>query len=128
MVVLADVARALVRLHGAGHIHRDVKARNVLVRRAAAAETHRCAALCSDQRSAQVTADYSTAKLADFGLARPLVRSVSRSRERGGSEEAGGMSPRVGPKKYRAPEVEAGMHYGACMRAAVAADVCLAPR
>jgi serine/threonine-protein kinase 24/25/MST4 len=32
--VLADVARALVRLHGAGHIHRDVKARNVLVRTA----------------------------------------------------------------------------------------------
>ena len=35
VVVLAAVARALVRLHGAGHIHRDVKARNVLVRRAA---------------------------------------------------------------------------------------------
>ena len=29
---LADVARALVRLHSTGHIHRDVKARNVLVR------------------------------------------------------------------------------------------------
>ena len=73
-----------------------------------------------------MTADYSTAQLADFGLARPLVRS--RSRERGGSEEAGGfkaggMSPRIGPKKYRAPEVEAGMHYGACMRAAVTAAV-----
>lgn len=35
--VLADVARALVKLHGAGHLHRDVKARNVLVRWATAA-------------------------------------------------------------------------------------------
>jgi serine/threonine protein kinase len=29
--VLADVARALVRMHAQGHIHRDVKARNVLI-------------------------------------------------------------------------------------------------
>ena len=29
--VLADVARALVRIHAQGHIHRDVKARNVLI-------------------------------------------------------------------------------------------------
>ena len=29
--VLADVARALVRVHAMGHVHRDVKARNVLV-------------------------------------------------------------------------------------------------
>jgi serine/threonine-protein kinase 24/25/MST4 len=27
--VLADVARALVRLHAAGHVHRDVKAGQV---------------------------------------------------------------------------------------------------
>ena len=32
--VLADVARALVRLHAAGHVHRDVKARNVLISKA----------------------------------------------------------------------------------------------
>ena len=32
--VLADVARALVRLHAAGHVHRDVKARNVLINKA----------------------------------------------------------------------------------------------
>jgi serine/threonine protein kinase len=29
--VLLDVARALVRMHAQGHIHRDVKARNVLI-------------------------------------------------------------------------------------------------
>ena len=29
--VLADVARALTRVHAAGHVHRDVKARNVLI-------------------------------------------------------------------------------------------------
>ena len=29
--VLQDVARALVRMHAQGHIHRDVKARNVLI-------------------------------------------------------------------------------------------------
>ena len=52
MGALADVARALVRLHSTGHIHRDVKARNVLVRacrvvRSAAAllrELNSCAA------------------------------------------------------------------------------------
>ena len=48
--VLADVARALARLHAAGHVHRDVKARNVLVQRGPGY----CAKLC------------------DFGLARAL--------------------------------------------------------
>jgi serine/threonine protein kinase len=83
---LADVARALVRLHGAGHIHRDVKARNVLI-----------------------SADFRTAKLADFGLARPLLRP---GREAEAREPAGGMTPRIGPRKYRAPEVEQGAPYG----------------
>ena len=85
VAVLADVARALVRLHSAGHIHRDVKARNVLV-----------------------SADFRTAKLADFGLARPLAREPSEA-----EKENGGMTPRIGPRKYRAPEVEAGLRYGA---------------
>ena len=40
--VLADVARALARLHAAGHVHRDVKARNVLVQRGPGY----CAKLC----------------------------------------------------------------------------------
>lgn len=79
VAVLADVARALVRLHTAGHLHRDVKARNVLV-----------------------TADYSQAKLADFGLARLL----------GQGEGGRPLTPRVGPRKYRAPEVESGLQYG----------------
>jgi serine/threonine-protein kinase 24/25/MST4 len=83
--VLADVARALCRLHALGHIHRDVKARNVLI-----------------------TADWRTAKLADFGLARPLARPSAG----GEHAESGGMTPRIGPRKYRAPEVEAGLAYG----------------
>jgi serine/threonine protein kinase len=112
--VLADVARALVRCHSTGHIHRDVKARNVLV-----------------------TADYSQAKLADFGLARPLVRDAQSAqfrrraqapaaapaagpglatdddnREEDSDPRRGGMTPRVGPRKYRAPEVEEGLCYG----------------
>jgi len=84
VAVLADVARALVRLHSAGHIHRDVKARNVLI-----------------------SADFRTAKLADFGLARPLERDPPDA-----EKENGGMTPRIGPRKYRAPEVEAGLRYG----------------
>ena len=45
MGALADVARALVRLHSVGHIHRDVKARNVLVR-AHRSRTARRSAAC----------------------------------------------------------------------------------
>lgn len=74
--VLAGVLRALCQLHAAGHIHRDVKARNVLV-----------------------AADLRTAMLADFGLARPL------------HAEGRPMSPGIGPRKYRAPEVDAGLQY-----------------
>ena len=112
--VLADVARALVRCHSTGHIHRDVKARNVLV-----------------------SADFRVAKLADFGLARPLVRDAQSAQFRRRAQVApaaaaaapglvtdednveeesdprrGGMTPRVGPRKYRAPEVEEGLCYG----------------
>ena len=108
--ILADVARALVRCHSRGHIHRDVKARNVLV-----------------------SADFRVAKLADFGLARPLVRDAQSAQFRrrtqvpaaaapglatddDNREESdprrGGMTPRVGPRKYRAPEVEEGLCYG----------------
>ena len=54
--VLADVARALTRLHAAGHVHRDVKARNVLVAR---------------------SPGYG-AKLCDFGLARARRRRRAR--------------------------------------------------
>lgn len=106
VAVLADVARALVRLHSCGHIHRDVKARNVLI-----------------------SADFRVAKLADFGLARPLVRSRARpaaaadanghvpltdddNKDDSESRRAVGMTPRVGPRKYRAPEVEEGLPYG----------------
>ena len=46
-----------------------------------------------------VSADYCVAKLADFGLARPIPAE-------------GPMTPRVGPRKYRAPEVEEGLPYG----------------
>jgi serine/threonine protein kinase len=66
--VLADVARALTRLHAAGHVHRDVKARNVLVARGPG---------------------YG-AKLCDFGLARALP-SAARP------EVGGAQTPRIGP-------------------------------
>ena len=72
---ISDVARALVRLHSAGQLHRDVKARNVLV-----------------------TAGFKSAKLCDFGLARALP---DPSRE----EVNPTMTPDIGPPKYRAPEV-----------------------
>ena len=80
--VLADVARALTRLHAAGHVHRDVKARNVLVAR---------------------SPGYG-AKLCDFGLARALP-SAARP------EVRGDLTPRIGPPKYRAPEVRDGEAY-----------------
>ena len=80
--VLADVARALARLHAAGHVHRDVKARNVLVQRGPGY----CAKLC------------------DFGLARALP-SAARPDVRGD------LTPRIGPPKYRAPEVRDGETY-----------------
>jgi serine/threonine-protein kinase 24/25/MST4 len=117
VTVLADVARALVRLHSTGVIHRDVKARNVLI-----------------------TADYRSAKLADFGLARPLVRTRAPTAPAEATAKAAAaaapdghapltdddnkedsesrraaqcaMTPRVGPRKYRAPEVEDGLPYG----------------
>ena len=64
-------------------------------------------------RRRQVSADYKVAKLADFGLARPLVRRPSRHDDSGsgGDSAEGGMTPRIGPRKYRAPEVEAGKAY-----------------
>ena len=80
--VLADVARALARLHAAGHVHRDVKARNVLVQRGPGY----------------------AAKLCDFGLARALP-SAARP------EVRGDLTPRIGPPKYRAPEVRDGEAY-----------------
>ena len=80
--VLADVARALARLHAAGHVHRDVKARNVLVQRGPGY----------------------AAKLCDFGLARALP-SAARP------EVRGDLTPRIGPPKYRAPEVRDGEPY-----------------
>jgi len=80
--VLSDVARALVRLHAAGHVHRDVKARNVLI-----------------------TRGYETAKLCDFGLARTMP---DESRDDVNPE----LTPRIGPPKYRAPEVVKRRDYG----------------
>ena len=61
-----------------------------------------------------MSADYKVAKLADFGLARPLVRRPSRHDSSSGDDAQGegGMTPRIGPRKYRAPEVEAGKAYG----------------
>ncbi len=132
--VLADVARALVRLHAKGHIHRDVKARNVLVRAAthpgwrpsglrARAARPALNAPRIGSHAPQVSADYRTAKLADFGLARPLVRPAAAERPGGGAAppadaEDGAMTPRIGPRKYRAPEVEAAKQYGARSSAA----------
>ncbi len=79
-----------------------------------------------------MSADYRTAKLADFGLARPLVRRAAPAAANGaptagsaaapapaGAEpapEEGCMTPRIGPRKYRAPEVEAAKPYGAMRR------------
>ena len=80
--VLSDVARALVRLHAAGHVHRDVKARNVLI-----------------------TRGYETAKLCDFGLARTIPDAT---RDDVNPE----LTPRIGPPKYRAPEVVKRRDYG----------------
>lgn len=79
---VCDVCRALASMHAEGIVHRDVKARNVLL-----------------------TADLKTAKLGDFGLARHLPCSRLRGSHRS-------MTPRVGPPKYRAPEVEDGDDYG----------------
>jgi serine/threonine protein kinase len=79
--VLCDIARALTTLHANGHVHRDVKARNVLV-----------------------TKGYNKAKLCDFGLARALP-SPARPDVRGD------LTPRIGPPKYRAPEVRDGEWY-----------------
>ncbi|CAL6358618.1 unnamed protein product [Bathycoccus prasinos] len=76
--VLQDVARALVRMHAQGHIHRDVKARNVLI-----------------------SADFETAKLTDFGLARILPQYANDRRDVNPK-----TTPKIGPPKYRAPEVE----------------------
>lgn len=112
---LADVARALARLHAEGHIHRDGACASLLL------GLNRCFSqltrvggnepLCSVKaRNVLVSADYATAKLADFGLARPLVREGGGGS--GGASGGGGMTPRVGPRKYRAPEVEAGAQYG----------------
>lgn len=81
--VLSDVARALVRLHAAGHVHRDVKARNVLI-----------------------TRGYETAKLCDFGLARTMPGDGARD------DVNPELTPRIGPPKYRAPEVVKRRDYG----------------
>lgn len=83
--VLADVARALCRLHSAGHVHRDVKARNVLV-----------------------TKGYTSGKLCDFGLARALPGDARNSDR---DDIRGDLTPRIGPPKYRAPEVRDGEWY-----------------
>ena len=80
--VLSDVARALVRLHAAGHVHRDVKARNVLI-----------------------TRGYETAKLCDFGLARTMPDATR-------DDVNPVLTPKIGPPKYRAPEVVKRRDYG----------------
>ncbi len=109
--VLSDVARALVRLHASGHVHRDVKARNVLIERG-----HKAAKLC------------------DFGLARALPPAQTRTAPIGGgprdvfspaddalatdddalaaSTRRFDLTPRIGPPKYRAPEVQRRERYG----------------
>lgn len=84
--VLHQISSALHHLHAHGIIHRDVKPENILARRHG-----------DDRRSGD---EEYTFKLCDFGLARPVSGSNSRS----AGEVFKGINDEDGDKNYLCPE------------------------
>lgn len=81
--ITTEIARALVDVHAAGHLHRDVKPSNVLIR--SSSSRHDIAGLAPDE----------TVVLADFGLARGL--------------DVSSLTLVAGSPGYVAPEQAAGL-------------------
>ncbi len=91
LAIITDVARALADAHSRGIVHRDVKPENILMVR-------------GNSDNSPLTNHPPTAKLADFGLARHVVESVSLNFTREGAT--------VGTALYMAPEQAAGGDVG----------------